>query len=245
MVKVLYPMAGAPAAGVNAVQIITVGAGAVPYYLRFRGRQTASKLAVDASAATVQAALRALSSINGANITVAGSAGGPYTATFSATLASEDLPLIDSSTSKVTIVHSVRGSHPTGYGLGKGAVLATDEPAAYLNFGDEDSPDLQALVSSPTDGLRIARGVHTQVAASDTVVTGLTTVVAVLASFAGPGPTVKQLFCRGSIGDQAGTPAAGSILLTTYKPTAVNDVTPVAATDFTDNVKIAWFAVGL
>lgn len=92
-------------------------------------------------------------------------------------------------------------------------------------------------------GYKIARGVHTQVAASDTVVTGLASVVAVIACF-GSAPTVKQLFCAGSVGDQAGTPAAGSVLITTYKPTAVNDVTPTAATDFTDNVKIAWIAIG-
>ena len=93
-------------------------------------------------------------------------------------------------------------------------------------------------------GYKIARGVHTQVAASDTVVTGLATVVAVIVGFGGA-PTVKQLFCAGSIGDQAGTPAAGSVLITTYKPTNnTNDVTPVAATDFTDNVKVSWIAIG-
>ena len=102
---------------------------------------------------------------------------------------------------------------------------------------------LELLAQGVAAGYKIARGVHTQVAASDTVVTGLATVVAVVVGFGGA-PTVKQLFCAGSIGDQAGTPAAGSILITTYKPTAVNDVTPVAATDFTDNVKVAWCAIG-
>jgi hypothetical protein len=102
---------------------------------------------------------------------------------------------------------------------------------------------IEALVQGVADGYKIARGVHTQVAASDTVVTGLATVVAVIVAFAGA-PTVKQLFCAGLIGDQAGSPAAGSVLINTYKPTAVNDVTPTAATDFTDNVKIAWVAIG-
>lgn len=103
--------------------------------------------------------------------------------------------------------------------------------------------NLELLAQGVAAGYKIARGVHTQVAASDTVVTGLATVVAVMVGFGGA-PTVKQLFCAGSIGDQAGTPAAGSVLITTYKPTAVNDVTPTAATDFMDNVKIAWFAIG-
>jgi hypothetical protein len=102
---------------------------------------------------------------------------------------------------------------------------------------------IEGLVGGVGAGYKIARGVHTQVAASDTVVTGLATVVAVIVGFGGA-PTVNQLFCAGSIGDQAGTPAAGSILIITYKPTAVNDVTPIAATDFSDNVKVAWVAIG-
>lgn len=102
---------------------------------------------------------------------------------------------------------------------------------------------IEGMVGGVGGSYKIARGVHTQVAASDTVVTGLAAVVAVVVGFGGA-PTVKQLFCAGSIGDQAGTPAAGSILITTYKPTAVNDATPIAATDFTDNVKIAWLAIG-
>lgn len=98
-------------------------------------------------------------------------------------------------------------------------------------------------VGQSPSGLISVAGQHVQVAASDTVVTGLSTVVAVVASF-DTGPTVKQEFLAASIGDQAGTPAAGSILLKTYKPTAVNDVTPVAATDFSENLKINWIAYG-
>jgi hypothetical protein len=109
-----------------------------------------------------------------------------------------------------------------------------------MNFSKSQ---MDLMLQGVAAGYKIARGVHTQVAASDTVVTGLATVVAVIATH-GSAPTVKQLFCAGLIGDQAGTPAAGSILINTYKPTAVNDVTPTAATDFTDNVKIAWIAIG-
>lgn len=102
---------------------------------------------------------------------------------------------------------------------------------------------LEAIVIGVAGGYKIARGIHTQVAASDTVVTGLATVVAVIVCFASA-PTVKQLFCAGDIGNQSGAPAAGSVLLKTYKPTAIDNVTPVAATDFTDNVEIAWLAIG-
>lgn len=122
---------------------------------------------------------------------------------------------------------------------------ATDEEksAAADKLATLTQAQTALMLQGVAAGYKIARGVHTQVAASDTVVTGLATVVAVIVGFGGA-PTVKQLFCAGSIGDQAGTPAAGSVLITTYKPTAVNDVTPTAATDFTDNVKVAWVAIG-
>lgn len=92
-------------------------------------------------------------------------------------------------------------------------------------------------------GYKVARGVHQQAAAQDTIVTGLTTVVAVVAQWR-DAPTIKQMFLTVSIGDQAGAPAAGSILSNTYKPTATNDVTPTAATDFTDNLSFNWIAIG-
>lgn len=97
-------------------------------------------------------------------------------------------------------------------------------------------------VNGVAAGYKIARGEHTQVAASDTVVSGLATVISVVVS---PRTrTVKQLFFNGSPGNQSGAPAAGSFLITAQKPTAVNDVTPVAATDFTDNIAVDWIAVG-
>ena len=92
-------------------------------------------------------------------------------------------------------------------------------------------------------GYKVARGVHQQAAASDTVVTGLTTVVAIVASWRDT-PTLKQMFVTATIGDQAGAPAAGSVLIKTFKPTANNDVTPTAATDFTDNLSVDWIAIG-
>ena len=125
------------------------------------------------------------------------------------------------------------------YVPGRGDAVA----AALGKIANLSQAQLEALVRGVAGGYKIARGVHTQIAASDTVVTGLATVVAVIVGFASA-PTVKQLFCAGSIGNQSGAPAAGSILLTTYKPTATDNVTPIAATDFTDNVKLAWLAIG-
>lgn len=117
---------------------------------------------------------------------------------------------------------------------------STEGAAVWLLTGNTASGLVVAGVAA---GYKLARGVHTQVAASDTIVTGLATVVAALATFQSA-PTIKQLSVTADIGNQTGAPAAGSILVKTFKPTAVNDVTPIPATDFTDNIKFGWIAVG-
>jgi hypothetical protein len=86
----------------------------------------------------------------------------------------------------------------------------------------------------------IEAGQHTTVAASDTIVTGLKTVVAVVATLdANPGD--NPLLVSASVGDQAGAPAAGSFYLKTWK-TDGTDPTPVAATTFSK--KVNWVAYG-
>lgn len=101
--------------------------------------------------------------------------------------------------------------------------------------------DVTYTVMALADGYKIARGQHTTVAAADTVVTGLTTVVAVVATLdADPG--LDPLLVTASTGNQAGAPAAGSIYIKTWKPTAANDVTPIAATTF--GKKVNWIAIG-
>jgi len=89
--------------------------------------------------------------------------------------------------------------------------------------------------------LRTARGQLTTATASDTVVTGLTKVVAVVASLDSD-PGDDPMFATASIGDQAGAPAAGSILVKTWKNTAGTDPTPAAATTFAK--KVNWIAIG-
>ena len=89
--------------------------------------------------------------------------------------------------------------------------------------------------------LRTARGQHTTVTASDTVITGLTKVVAVVASLDSD-PADDPMLASASIGDQAGAPASGSILIKTWENTGGTDPTPVAATTFAK--KVNWIAVG-
>lgn len=92
-----------------------------------------------------------------------------------------------------------------------------------------------------TSALRMVRGQATTVTASDTIVTGLTTVVAVVASLDSD-PVDDPFMVTASIGDQAGTPAAGSFLLKTWKNTGGTDPTPAAATTF--GKKVNWVAYG-
>jgi len=98
-----------------------------------------------------------------------------------------------------------------------------------------------ASVGGVAGGYRLARGQATTVAASDTIVTGLATVVAVVASLDSD-PIDDPEWVSASIGDQAGTPAAGSFLLKTWKNTAGNDPTPAAASTF--GKKVNWIAIG-
>lgn len=122
------------------------------------------------------------------------------------------------------------------------ALYFRNSSGALRQILDDSNAASAFVVAGVAAGYKLARGEAQQGTASDTVVTGLATVVAAVVS---PRTvTVKQLFFSVSIGDQAGTPAAGSILILSKKPTAVNDVTPTAATDFTDNIKVNWIAIG-
>jgi hypothetical protein len=88
---------------------------------------------------------------------------------------------------------------------------------------------------------RIASGTITPTTGTETVVTGLATVLRAVAGFQSA-PTLTHMFVEADVGDQAGTPAAGSILIRSKKPTAAANVTPIAAT--TPWSAIDWVAVG-
>ena len=77
----------APATGVNEVQTVTITGtpSGGDFTLTFMCSTTAA-IAFDATSATVQTRLQALSSIGSGNVSVSGSAGGPYTVTFIETL---------------------------------------------------------------------------------------------------------------------------------------------------------------
>lgn len=116
----------------------------------------------------------------------------------------------------------------------------------YINQGSNTSCAFVAVGAGPVSPTanRIARGQLSTVSASDTVVTGLALVVTVVACLDST-PTTGCSWASASIGDQAGTPAAGSILVQTWKPTtagAAGNPDVIAATTFTK--KVNWIAIG-
>lgn len=122
------------------------------------------------------------------------------------------------------------------------AVVAAANPSATgivrLNQG---APLVDAGVAGVAGGYKIARGQAVTATASDTIATGLATVVAAVANLE-DNPVIGCDRAQGVIGDQAGAPVAGSILVKTFKPTAAGDATPIAATTF--GKKVNWIAIG-
>lgn len=76
----------------NEVQTVTITGSPTggTFTLTFSGSTTAA-INYNAAASTVQTALRAIDSIDGANVSVSGSAGGPYTVTFIGELAATNV----------------------------------------------------------------------------------------------------------------------------------------------------------
>lgn len=97
------PNYAALAAAVDEVQTITTtGSPTGGTFTVTEEGQTTTAIAYNATAATVQTALQALSTIGAGNVTVTGSAGGPYTVTFTGVLAGIGVTLMTSSGAALT-----------------------------------------------------------------------------------------------------------------------------------------------
>lgn len=129
------------------------------------------------------------------------------------------------------------------YGAASGKISATanGKPIGIAMQAASNDGDWIEVYVIPATGLRFDFGQATTVAASDTIATGLSEVIAVIAGF-DDNPGDDPNYVSASIGDQAGTPAAGSFLLKTWKNTGGTDPTPLAATTFSK--KVNWIAVG-
>lgn len=129
----------------NEVQTVTISGSPTggSFTLVFDDVAT-TDIAYNASAATVQAALQALSTIGSGNATVSGSAGGPYTVTFTAALGNQSVAQLNA-TSDLT-----GGTSPT-------VTVATTTPGTsgnILTITDDTSgnQDLRAFVFDIMDG---------------------------------------------------------------------------------------------
>ena len=87
----------------------------------------------------------------------------------------------------------------------------------------------------------VAYGQHTTIDADDTIVTGLARVEQVVVQLESD-PVLLCDRATGVIGNQAGSPVAGSIQIKTWQPTDVTLTTPIAATSFGKLVN--WVAFG-
>ena len=125
--------------------------------------------------------------------------------------------------------------------VASGGEIDIESGGALKIAGTDRTAALATAPAAIAAGYKIARGQLTTVTATDTVVTGLSTVVAAIAQFDdNPGDDPNYVSC--TIGDQAGSPAAGSIIIKTWKNTGGTDPTPLAATTFSK--KINWIAIG-
>lgn len=115
--------------------------------------------------------------------------------------------------------------------------------AAELNIMDgvtKTAAQINLLTAGVAAGYKVARGVAS-ITGSGTVVTGLATVVAVVATADTDPDGVALAMVTAQIGDQAGAPAAGSVYLKAWKVTATGNATLIAATAAKS---INWIAIG-
>lgn len=114
-------------------------------------------------------------------------------------------------------------------GLRIGVATATAANPSAVGEVRLDGQMLSGGTASGVGGVgsnyNIARGVYTSAAAVGTVVTGLSTVVSVVASLQTT-PAAAHAFVTADIGDQAGAPAAGSVYIKTWTSAYSAELTP-------------------
>lgn len=165
-----YRISGTPTIGTSEVQLLTIGGaptagGSSGFKLAYRGQVTSLILwnATNATLiANVQAALRALSTINGANVTVADvslAVGvGGMSITFGGTLARVSVPAITVNSNEMTgtvptvaVTVTTEGVDATQASAPKGSLLEDDVTGLiYRNAGTLTAPIWQLVNQQPT-----------------------------------------------------------------------------------------------
>jgi len=131
----------------------------------------------------------------------------------------------------------------TAQSQSQNVLVGTEQGGArgFVKSGGTLDIEAGGVFSQAGTPLKFARGQITTASAADTVVTGLSTVVAVVASMEDD-PTDGFFMVSAQIGNQSGAPAAGSIIIKTWQNTTGTDPTPVAAASF--GKKVNWIAIG-
>ena len=148
-------------------------------------------------------------------------------------------------TFKMTAGAAITALKPV-YGLASGkiddAVVAglSHSLGIALEAATADGDVIEVLPIPASQGVRQVAGQATTVAAADTIVTGLAIVLGVVVQLDSD-PVAGAMHATGSIGDQAGAPAAGSFLLNTWKST---DATALLVAASTFSKKVNWLAWG-
>lgn len=128
-------------------------------------------------------------------------------------------------------------------GVTPGTAVASKALVADANK-DLDAAALRSRILGAGNNYKLARGVSA-VTGTATVATGLTTVVAVVATAQDDLDGDALAGVSATIGDQAGTPAAGSVILKCWKVTtggAAGNPTLIAATAAKN---VNWIAIGV
>lgn len=122
--------------GTNEQQIISLGTATGGTFTLTYDGQTTGNIAYNADAATVEAALEALSNIGAGEATTTGSAGGPWTVTFSGALGGTDVDPI-----------TVDGTNLTGK-----LSVSISETVAGVDGGENETHLIYAIGTSGQDG---------------------------------------------------------------------------------------------
>jgi len=151
----------------NEVQTVTLGGGNTggTFTLTFDGQTTAS-IAYNAPASAVQSALLALSNIGVGDVNVSGSAGGPYTVTFTGAFSKVNVPKMTGTGSltgganTVTVANTGSPTFTNRY-LFQGAFANLDVPTLVVNTGSLTGGTATVSVIATSIEEEIARE-HTQ-----------------------------------------------------------------------------------
>ncbi|MEV6432579.1 head decoration protein [Nocardia sp. NPDC051463] len=157
------------AANASEVQTVTItgSPGGGTFTLTYAG-QTTGTIAYNAAASVVQTALIALSNIGASDVSVSGSAGGPYTVTFSGALASQNVAQMTASGAGLTggsspgvtvatatggvVGHYVNGYIPSGCVIGK--VTATGRFGPYDDGASDGREVAYGITFAPVRVIR-------------------------------------------------------------------------------------------